>query len=1074
MKSLYSSPLRVYLCLGALAIAGILAGTILPVSLYPNSSKPTVWVEIPYGNNTADEFLNSYGRELEGQLQSISTGNLQVEKITAQYDASSVEYGLEFKWGAGSQEALREVQNVANAYGSRFPDEIRRGLNVSTWNKSSGFLAISFFSPKRSLDELYKILDPAISPQAQKVEDAQNPGFFNPDQKEIRVELIPEKLALLQLMPSDVEHAIGAMITSFGGGSVMVGTNRMTVQMPRAAQTYQDLPKIMIPTPSGRAVHLSDVALVDLASQSNNSRSFKTSGTSSLILFATPKPGGNVKRMSEELLQVVNKAMPSLPKDIEYKILVDPSEFIRASIHNVMHEVLIGALLAVVVLYFFIGSFKNVVTAAIEIPMSMVLAFILMRMSGMNLNLISLGGLALSAGMNVDASVVVMENIFRHFEGIQGELDYKAKLKIIAKAVAEVRFSVIASTIASLVVFLPLAFTSDLTYAILGDLAKTVVFSHGFSAFVALILVPTVRLQLMTRSKRIEHPHSPIEKHILKVESTYATSLGRFIADRKLKLRVFAGIAVALALLVWQVLPRLPREIIGIPDTDYVTIGVNARGNTQIAQMETMEAEVTERLLQKFGDKINYTFTQINGPNNSWTMARLKNKKDMEFMWKAMEAEFQNTPFLRFNVGPWNPAELPIPNPPQMRIEVKGGDVKRRSEIADAVYQTLQESQVFPRTWVNPDAGKSSTIILKPNLEQWIALRSQSSSILPSDIADLSRVATRGRRVGMMVHDGNNLDVYMRFPESRVSTPEDIESLPIGVGSKIIPLKSLARVSIEETLPTLYREDGRDLYVVEGKQLKGHENEAPAALEKAKLLVAKWKDDQAKTAQAEPAANRDTEPTISFEDAEKELHQALEQLALALGLSIGLIFLVLVIQFGSVVNALLVMIAVPLGFIGVLVALFVFRSTLSLNSVLGVILLNGIAVANSIILVDFINRLHAEGRTPLEAAIEAGRKRLRPILITSLTTILGMLPIALGTGEGGKILQPLGIAVSGGLWVSMLLTLFVVPALQVAYLEALDRRRERKLAAVAATATAQNGLTRGWNESPAPETERVL
>ena len=247
--------------------------------------------------------------------------------------------------------------------------------------------------------------------------------------------------------------------------------------------------------------------------------------------------------MAEDMLNIVHEAMKSLPKDIEVKVLVDPSEFIRNSIANVLHEVMIGALLAVVILFVFIGSFKNVITAAIEIPLSMILAFILMRMSGMNLNLISLGGLALSAGMNVDASVVVMENIFRHFDlakkraseiGDAFKPSYAEKLEIITRAVREVSFPVIASTVASLVVFLPLAFTSDLSYAVFGDLAKTVVFSHGFSAFVALILVPTVRLQLMSRpgADQEEH-HSPVEKQLGWLEKSYGNALRKFIQNRK-------------------------------------------------------------------------------------------------------------------------------------------------------------------------------------------------------------------------------------------------------------------------------------------------------------------------------------------------------------------------------------------------------------------------------------------------------------------------------------------------------------------------------------------------------------
>jgi hypothetical protein len=235
--------------------------------------------------------------------------------------------------------------------------------------------------------------------------------------------------------------------------------------------------------------------------------------------------------------------------------------------------------------------------------------------------------------------------------------------------------------------------------------------------------------------------------------------------------------------------------------------------------------------------------------------------------------------------------------------------------------------------------------------------------------------------------------------------------------------------------------------VISGRKNEGDDNSTiDRGLKIAGQVIDDW---QAKDAAAPaPALRSRARPAVYLEDALIDLHEALRELGTAVALSVALIFLTLVIQFGSFMNALLVLVAVPLGFIGVLTSLFVFRSTLSLNSVLGVILLNGIAVANSIILVDFLKRLVDLGMYPVQAAVTAGKKRLRPILITSLTTILGMLPIAIGMGEGGRILQPLGIAVSGGLWVSMGLTLFVVPALQVSYLTLRSRHAVRKEGAV--------------------------
>lgn len=1046
MSRLYAHPLRVYLSLALVAAAGIFCGTQLPVSLFPNSSKPTVTADINYGSMTAQEFLDSYGRALEDQLHSLNEDDAPIERIKTFYEPNGATFEIQFKWGTSPSSAVKEVQQAMQAFSARMPTEIRDSVQVWSRSENSGFLAVSFYSAKRNLDELYELLEPVLIPPISKVRDQEGAELYNPTAKEIRIELNPERMATLQLLPRDIEKAINSSMTGYGGGTISAGIKRMRIELIRPVQNIDDLKRVSVTTPSGQSVHLSDVAQIELGSRVSQNRVFKTNGAPSLILFATPKAGGNVKRMSEEILAIVTQTMGSLPSDIEYRVLVDPSEFIRSSIRNVLHEVLIGSLLAVGILFLFIGSFRNTVTAAIEIPLSMVLAFLLMRLSGMNLNLISLGGLALSAGMNVDASVVVMENIFRHLEEVpdakRRSMSRAEKLALIVKAVGEVRFAVIASTLASLVVFLPLAFTSDLTYAVLGDLAKTVVFSHGFSAIVALILVPTVRLHLMSRSE--EKPfQSPIEPFLKKLESGYSRWLERFLSAGKLRASAYLSLAALLAILMTAVLPRLPKEIIGKPDTDWLILVERTKGNTLVAQMESQAEETEAKVLKELGELARYTFTQINSPNQAVIMARLRNRKEMRKAQQALQTRFVDTPTVKYIVDTWNPAELPIPNPPDLRVVLRGGSIEERAWATDELYLALEESRAFPRLWTEPNVGREESILLKTTAEQWAALQSSggpASRLHPSDIADIARIATSGRRIGYLSIKSQPTGLYLRYPQGFLSDPEDLGNLPIGTGAKLLPLRALARVEINSLPPTIYREDGRETFVILGKS----EETATAAQkkesgEKAHLAIEKWKKQKS---EANSAPNRG--PQAFVEDAQKDLTEALEQLGVAVALSVALIFLTLVLQFGDVVSALLVLVSVPLGFIGVLLSLFLFGSTLSLNSVLGVILLNGIAVANSIILVDFLRQRVEQGMDPRSAAIEAAKKRMRPILITSLTTVLGMFPVALGLGEGGKVLQPLGIAVSGGLWVSMGLTLFVVPALQVAYLDARRRRAKTR------------------------------
>lgn len=1048
MRSIYSSPLRVYLCLGMLALFGLYQAFQLPISLFPNSSKPEIGVRVNYGSMTSEEFIRNFGDRIESRIQAINDKGMKVEQLFSHYNPRQVTYVAEFNWGSDAKEALREVQTVVNTLSAQMTEEMRDQVQVQNWSEGGGFLALSVYSNNRGLTEIYNLVEPVLSAKFAKVDDAEFVAVWNPEQKEITIELIPEKLAAYQLYPNDIVQAVRDSVRSYNGGSVAVGLQNFVIQVPRQMQGVDSLRKVLIRTPSGQPVNLSDVASVDFG-PATETRVFKTSGMPSVIIFATPKPGSNIKKMSEDILAAIEESKPSLPADIQFKNLVDPSEFIRSAVNNVSHEVILGATLAVLVLFFFIGSFRNIATAAIEIPMSMLLAFILMRVSDMNLNIISLGGLALSAGMNVDASVVVMENIFRHFENAKKNLSYKERLDIIITAVNEVKMPVIAATIASLVVFAPLMFTSALSYAILGDLAKTVVFSHGFSAFIALILVPTVRLQLMSRGGDQKMPVSPIHKQLTWLENTYARLLNKFLASRKLIFSTCGALALTLVLLVSFVLPQLPRELVGNPDTDWIILVVNSEGNTLVKQMEAIAEENEAELLDKFGDDIKYTFTQINNANRGQVMARLKDKHDMERVWKGLQKTFVDTPFYRYHVIPWNPAELPIPNPNHLRLVVRGGTIEERRVKTLELSELIKKEQVFPRVWTKPDARQKENIIFRPYPERWALLHENGIRLSLHDVADLTRVATNGRTISRVTVGEDTVDAKLKFPRGRIGNVDDLGAIPLGIGGDLVPLKALGKIGLEQVKPEAFRENSKDMFKVVARHNRGDEGKAKASQAKVAEMLKEWNQ------------TNKTKVTATLEDPAVEMNDAIKQLGLAIALSILLIFLTIFFQFGNIVNALLVLLAVPFGIIGVVVSLFVFQSTLSLNSALGVILLNGIAVANSIILVDFLRRLVDEGNAPREAAVMACRKRLRPIMITCLTTLLGMMPIALGFGDGGKILQPLGIAVAGGLWVSTALTLFIVPALQVLYLERSMARKGLSVEQPDLFATAGAGVAAG-------------
>ncbi|MFN7729766.1 MAG: efflux RND transporter permease subunit, partial [Bdellovibrio sp.] len=623
MGEIYKSPLRVYLLLGLLGLWGVLSGLSLPVSLFPNSSKPVIQAEVPYGDLTAEEFSKTYGNIIETQLKGLLIDGRTVENLEAHYTAKEAEYKIEFQWETNGDRALREVQTLMAALSASWPEDSRLSYQVESWQENGGFLALSFYSPLRSLDDLYEELRPIMDPIGARVPDASSVGLFNPNRKHVEIIADPERLASLNLLPSDIENAVRSSNSSLTGGRLLIGEKQVAVEIPRDLSGIEGLNNLPIYTRSGVRLRLQDVATIQVVTNTKTFRQFKTSGVPSLILFANPKPGGNIKKMSDDIMSEVARLKNQLPADVEFKVLVNPSEFINSSIKSVTKEVALAAGLAVIILLIFIGSLKNVITAAVEIPLSIIMAFIFMKLFDMNLNLISLGGLALSAGMNVDASVVVMENIFRHFDKAGSNLSADDRLKTVIRAVKEVWGPILASTVASLVVFVPLIMTSGLTNSILGDLAKAVIFSHAMSAVVALVLVPTVRLQMMKTETNF-HLHSPIEKQFTWLENAYAKALDYFIRTDVLRWTTYAALVGVLAVLLIVVLPKLPKEIIGRPETDWVILGVSKPTFTEPRQLDQYTEKLEYYLLQKYNEETAYTFTQLNVPKKGMIMISLK------------------------------------------------------------------------------------------------------------------------------------------------------------------------------------------------------------------------------------------------------------------------------------------------------------------------------------------------------------------------------------------------------------------------------------------------------------------
>lgn len=1040
MKRLYASPLRVYLVLAFLAFLGIWASTRLPVSLFPNSTQPRFYVGYDYSSLSAQEFKRLYGDMLESSLQGIKTPSTTVERVEVTYGDKRMSALVSFNWGSDPDTAQREVSLVLGTAAASMPEEIRRTQSLWADGSEGSLYAVSFSSSKQTIDELHRTLEPLLVPQIRRLPDVGMSQLFNPNDREIRLQLRPEVMAQLNLNTADIENLLTEALTTRTAGSLETQNGSIPLQVPRSINSLRDLEQLVLPLSGGRSSHLSELAQISYERKRGDTEIHKVNGAPTILLIVSPKPAANLKRMADEAADVVAKIQASLPPDVKSQVILDPSAFIGSAVRNVLKEVALGSVLAAAILLLFIGNLRNVITAAIEIPISIALAFLVMWACDMNINLLSLAGLALAAGMNVDASVVVMENIFRHFEGQARHLSYAKKLAIMSAAVKEVRLPVIASNVASLVVFVPFMFTSGLSYAILGDLAKAVIFSHGFSAVVALVLVPTVRLHLMGKqSAATGHQAALADKPLAWVEARYAKVL-TFLTDRPRRGFLLLSLPVLLlALGVWRVLPQLPREIVGKPEADFLGVQIFVEGFSQLSQMEGFVRDFhneAKQKLPKSEEQMQFVFDMIQGPNRAQSFFKLKNKREMEALHAQFEAAFPSGNGRTYSFFEWNPSEFRLPQTLALRVAIHGGEAAERMIAARDLQQQLEGLRIFQSIQSSPHLERESRVQIKVDPAQYALLLDQGLRWNPASLSDALRTATNGKWIGQIPIEGRDTTVRLEFLEGAVASVADIEAFPLNLGGKILPLKALAKVEESPIEDRRYSENGQEMLLLTATlpqdKLKESRRYEKLALE----TVHAW------TEKRLPALGLKS-MAVSVLEANEELADSLSQLQVAFLWSVVLLFLAIVFQFGSFGEALLVLVAVPLGLLGAVLSLAACQSTLSVNAVLGMILLNGIAVNNSIILVDFARKLQESGLSPAAAVILAAQKRLRPILITSLTTILAMLPVASGYGEGGRVLQPLGIAVVGGLWLSTLLTLLLVPTLQASFLGWQAHRQKR-------------------------------
>ncbi|TVR70540.1 MAG: efflux RND transporter permease subunit [Spirochaetaceae bacterium] len=1017
LRLIFRKELGVLLLFTILGAAGIVLVSRMAVQLYPRTSRPAVTSTIQHQGYSAIAFSREYGEMIESRLMGVPG----LARLEMRYGSNQSRFTITFDWEVDAEVALADAESALNQIENSLPGELGGVSRVRfSTGENAGFLIIGVSSPTVSAEDLHRMATGSLEARMSQVKDVEMVEILSVERLNVEILLRQHDMLRYGLTISDINSAMQQSRSVQSIGSLREGRSRMSVHALPTAPDLLNIGRTVVRRANGVAIYLEDVADIEIAYTIPQS-TFVMEGSRGIQIVATPIDGGNIRSMSQEITRLVREArdVGDLPDDAEINLLLDPAAYINRAITNVVQAALIGAVLAMVVVFLALGKVRNTMLIGISLPVTMVLTFIFLYLSDISLNLISLGGMALAVGMVVDSSIVVIENIhrFRTEEGHTADREHLQDL--IMRAVRQVRMPIIASTLTSVLVFLPISFTAPLTNAILGEQSMVVVFALLLSLAVALTLVPLVAYLMYRRHipedrnpTMLAYTRNISTRAVAWLEGGYMALLRRLVASRSRVIMLLMFSTILLVTVVATLLPRIPREVLSPPSSDRVIVFLRSTGDVTSEEIvEEKFPEMTAIVQEELGPYVARIYGEVRGRFNRLFVA-LHSPRDADYVTGRLQEIFVSDNDWYYNVISWDPAQLPLPRTSDLQISVDGPDETGIVALLERVRDLTGESELYAWVTTVPSTSYTDELILHPRED----VIEGTSGYTRSQLVSILQRALSGTQAVEFEHEGLTVNARATYPDELLEGRARFENFLLPWRDSALPVKHFFDFSVASNVAEIASEDGEPVYRLYGNMSRGTPTtERVLAEERIRELL----------------AERLEIPEgygISFDNPQVELDQAIRSLFISLALSVALIYLLLTFQFNSFGAPLVILVSVPLGFFGLVLSLYLFNSTLSLNSLLGAILLSGVVVNNSIILVDFYLSMLREFPSRTEALLAAARVRFRPIVITTLTTIAGMLPIAIGIGEGAAVIRPLGIAVSGGLAVSTLMTLFIVPA----------------------------------------------
>ncbi|MGM0602669.1 MAG: efflux RND transporter permease subunit [Bacillota bacterium] len=974
-------------------LIGTVALSRLSLDLFPDITFPGAAIITTYEGVGSEEIENLITKQVESSVATVEG----VKGINSTSSMGSSTVVVEFNWGRDMDFAVQDLREQVDLISDAvLPEDAAKPLIFKFDPSMMPIMVYGVSAEGLEIDELKKEVEDELVPRLERIAGVAQVNIQGGLEREIVVSVKRELLKHYNIDFNTIRSIIAAENVNVSAGDVLQGDTELLVRTVGKFSNLEEIRNINIPVGNGH-IKLSDVAEVrdgfaDLTTLA------RTNGERSLSLSIQKQTDAN----TVEVADLVKEEMKLIEDDYSnysFAMAMDQSEFIQDSINSVSRNALLGGLLAVIILFLFLRNIRSTIIIATAMPISIIGTFILMYFADVNLNVISLGGLALGVGMLVDNAVVVLENIYRYRSMGVG------KVEAAREGSSEVGMAIAASTITTVVVFLPIVFVEGMAGQLFKDLALTVAFSLIASLLVALTLIP----MLSSKMLKISSKELDRNKKEGKIKSTYRKGLTAALKHRWV-------IAVMLVLLLagsFALVPHIGFEF--MPSTDQGAFSVTYelpvgtsldRSNEVSAEVESvlMNIEEVETVIANVGSASRMSTSNTSHAGNvSVQLVDLaeRNRSTSEVMEEVRNSI--NIPDVELSVEEQSGGATGGGSP--VNVKLRGDNLEILEEETARAVAAIEDIEGLREIDDSFSEGKPEYQI---KVNRSIASR---FGLNVSQIANTVRTAVSGSTATRYEIDGDEYDIRVRLEEDQIEYSNQVSEINIQTaGGDMIPLGRIADLSITEGPVEILRKD-QERYAeitadIHNVDLGTVMTEIQNRLDKIDL----------------PSGYR-----FSYEGEFEDMQESFSSLGMAFALAVVLIYMVMASQFESLIHPFTIMFTIPLAVIGVIFGMYITDSIVSVSSLLGLITLAGIVVNNAIVMVDYINQLRRSGTEKLEAIIEAGTVRLRPIMMTALTTVLGLLPIAIGIGEGSESTQPMGIVIVSGLSFATFLTLFVIP-----------------------------------------------